>query len=61
MERNIIERALELAPESMSVNEVRQKLKAEGYSQVLEHLAGRVIRSQIIERLHTTGKNRQVR
>ena len=58
---HIIERALQLAAESLSVDEVRQQLKAEGYSQVSEHLAGKLIRSQIVERLQPNGKNRRVR
>ena len=58
---HIIDRAFQLAPESLSVDEVRQKLKAEGYSQVSEHLAGRAIRSQIVEQLQPNGKSRRVR
>ena len=41
MKAGIIERALELAPECLSVSEVKRKLKAEGYSQIEEHLAQR--------------------
>lgn len=58
---HIIERALQLAPESLSVDEVRRKLKSEGYSQVAEHLTGRLIRSQIVERLQSNGKIRRIR
>ena len=61
MKPSIIERALELAAESQSVDEVRRKLKAEQYSQVAEHLSGKLIRSQIVERLQPNGKDRRVR
>ena len=61
MKPGIIERALELAAESQSVDEVRRKLKAEQYSQVAEHLNGKLIRSQIVARLQSNGKDRRVR
>ena len=48
---NIIERAFALAAESGSVDEVRQRLKREGYLQVDAHLSGRQIRSEIVRRL----------
>lgn len=61
MEPGIIQRALELALECVSLTEVIRKLKAEGHSQVEAHLSGRVIRSQIVERLLPSDKNRRVR
>jgi hypothetical protein len=61
MKPSIIERALQLAAESRSVDEVRRKLKAEQYSQVAEHLSGKFIRSQIVERLQPNGKDRRIR
>ena len=61
MKPGIIERALELAPECVSVSDVKRKLKAEGYTQIEEHLAGRMIRTQIVERLRPGDKKRRVR
>lgn len=61
MKPGIIERALELAAESRSVDEVRKTLKAEGYSSVAEHLSGKFIRRQIVERLLPSDKARRVR
>jgi hypothetical protein len=52
--QNIIERAFQLAAESGSVDEVHRKLVREGYFQVHAHLAGRQIRSEIINRLDPT-------
>jgi hypothetical protein len=48
---NIIERAFALAPECGSVDELKQRLKREGYLQVDAHLSGRQIRSEILNRL----------
>lgn len=42
-----VERAFELAPESATLEELRQKLKREGYSQVEEHLSGGSLRSDL--------------
>ena len=42
-----VERAFELAAQSATIEEVRQKLKREGYSQVEEHLSGCAIRSDL--------------
>lgn len=61
MKPGIIERALELASECVSVSEVRRKLKAEGYTQIDEHLGGRLTRSQIVDRLLPNEKKRRVR
>jgi DNA-directed RNA polymerase subunit K/omega len=49
---NIIERAFQLASESATVDEVKQKLVREGYMQVHSHLAGHRIRRDILERLN---------
>jgi hypothetical protein len=35
-----VERAFQLAPECSSIDEIRRKLKREGYSAVDEHLQG---------------------
>lgn len=43
----IIERAFQLTPECRSLDELMRKLEREGYSQVIEHLRGPKIRSQI--------------
>jgi hypothetical protein len=48
---NIIERSLQLAAECGSVEEVKQRLKREGYLEVDPHLSGRLIRSEICKRL----------
>ena len=58
---NIIERAFELATESTSLVEVRQKLKREGYVQIDAHLLGRHIRGQLTKRLLPNGQARRVR
>jgi hypothetical protein len=42
-----VERAFQLAPASASVEEVRAKLRREGYAQVDEHLSGGMIRSEL--------------
>ena len=44
---DIIERAFQLATECGGVNEIKLKLKAEGYSNVDAHLEGRSIRSDL--------------
>ena len=51
----IIVRAFELAAESNSIRELRQKLRAEGYARVDEHLTGRLIRAQLNERMLPKG------
>lgn len=61
MKPGIIERALQLAPECVSVSEVQRRLRAEGYIQIEQHLAGRFIRQQILERLIPTDKKRRIR
>ena len=47
MDKNIIERAYELAPSCGRIEEVRAALRREGYSNVDAHLAGRVIRADL--------------
>lgn len=42
-----VERAFQLAPESTTLQELRQKLKREGYSQVEEHLSWGALRSDL--------------
>lgn len=42
-----VERAFQLARESTTLEEVRHKLRREGYTQVDEHLGGRAIRSDL--------------
>ncbi len=44
---NIIERAFQLAKECASVDEIRGKLKQEGFSNVDAHMAGGKIRSDL--------------
>ena len=40
MEKNIIQRAFELAPQCNSMKDLRKALAAEGYSQIDAHLSG---------------------
>ena len=47
MEKNIIERAYELAPDFGNIEDVRVALRREGYSNVDAHLAGPKIRSDL--------------
>ena len=49
----ITERAFELARRSASVEEIRNKLKSEGYANVDAHLAGPSIRSDLKRRFHS--------
>ena len=58
---SIIERALTLGPERNSIAEITRKLKAEGYEQVDQHLGGRTLRRQLVERLMPSDKKRRVR
>lgn len=44
----IIERAFELAEQSANVEEIRSKLRKEGYSNVDCHLMGRQIRADLV-------------
>ena len=44
----IIERAFELAEHSANVEEIRNRLRKEGYSNVDGHLMGRQIRADLV-------------
>ena len=44
----IIERAFQLAENSANVEEIRTRLRKEGYSNVDAHLMGRKIRSDLV-------------
>lgn len=48
---NIIERAFELARSSDTIDEVRNSLRREGYSNVDAHLAGPTIKADLRKRL----------
>jgi hypothetical protein len=45
----IIERAFQLAKDSANVEEIRARLRKEGYSNVDAHLMGRKIRSDLVK------------
>ena len=45
----IIERAFQLAQLSANVDEIRSRLRKEGYSNVDAHLMGRKIRSDLVK------------
>jgi hypothetical protein len=47
MEVGTVHRAFQLAPECTSIDEVRRKLKQEGYSAVDEHLQGSSIQDDL--------------
>jgi hypothetical protein len=49
---NTIERAFQLAREATSVDEIRFRLRKEGYSNVDVHLSGRQIRAQLTDLLN---------
>jgi len=51
METDLIERALQIAPECASIIEVKRRLIREGYEQVNAQLSSRQIRNQIVARL----------
>ncbi len=42
-----VQRAFQLAPECISIDEIRRKLKREGYSAVDEHLQGNSIQNEL--------------
>jgi tRNA G26 N,N-dimethylase Trm1 len=50
---NVIERAFELAGCSTSIEEIRNALRREGYSNVDAHLAGRSIKADLKKRFVT--------
>jgi hypothetical protein len=43
----IVERAYQIAPESQNLDEVRAKLRREGYIQIDEHLSGPTLRNAL--------------
>jgi hypothetical protein len=49
----IIERAYQLALHSANVEEIRTKLRQEGYSNVDGHLMGRQIRADLVKVIRT--------
>jgi hypothetical protein len=51
METGTVERAFQLAPECSSLDQIRAKLKREGYSSVTQHLSGSVIRKDLAKLL----------
>jgi len=55
MQKGVIERAYELAPQCSKVDEVRQALRREGYSNVDSHLSGAKIRADLTKLLGREG------
>jgi hypothetical protein len=53
---SIIERAFQLAPECASLEELRERLRREGYLNVHAYLEGRQIRDQLFARLDPVRK-----
>ena len=51
MYKGTIERAFELAPDCVDINQVRTTLKREGYGSVDAHLSGRAIQADLRKRL----------
>ena len=51
----VIERAYELARQAANVDEIRHRLKCEGYSNVDAHLMGRKIRSDLVKIIRQPG------
>ena len=47
MEKNIFERAFELAPGCDTLDQLRMALKREGYANVDQHFQGRQIKAQV--------------
>jgi hypothetical protein len=47
METGLVERAFQLAASCSSIEELRSKLRREGYGSVDEHLQGRSIRDEL--------------
>lgn len=63
MPTNIIERAFELASERLTLKELRERLHREGYGRtdIYLSLSGRLIKSQLTDRLRPSEKERRVR
>lgn len=55
MEKGTIERAYELAPDLENIEDIRNALRREGYSNVDAHLAGRTIRADLTKLLNRPG------
>lgn len=53
-EPGIIERAFQLARQLASVEEIRSRLRKEGYSHVDAHLMGRKIRGDLVKIIRQT-------
>lgn len=51
MHKGTIERAFELAPDCVDVDQIRTTLKREGYGSVDAHLSGRAIQTDLRKRL----------
>ena len=51
MYKGTIERAFELAPDCVDIDQVRTTLKREGYGSVDAHLSGRSIQTDLRKRL----------
>jgi hypothetical protein len=51
MNKGTIERAFELAPDCVDIEQVRTTLKREGYGSVDAHLSGRAIQTDLRKRL----------
>jgi hypothetical protein len=45
----VVERAFQLAPDSANVEEIRTRLRKEGYANVDAHLMGRKLRSDLVK------------
>ena len=63
VQTNIVERAFELASECLTLKELRERLHRDGYGRtdIYLSLGGRLIRTQLTERLQPSEKQRRVR
>lgn len=63
MPTNIIERAFELASDCLSLKELRERLRHEGYTRtdIYLSLSGRLIKSQLTDRMRPSDLKRRVR
>ena len=52
----VIERAFQLASSSANVEEIRNRLRKEGYSSVDAHLTGPKIRSDLVKAIRQAGQ-----
>jgi hypothetical protein len=53
----VIERAFQLAEQSATIEEIRTRLRREGYSNVDAHLMGRKIRSDLVKIIRKTAED----